>query len=229
MVSVSQDLKHSIRSVLNWTDGNQREGWYWRADSDHDTLVSLLNSDSEEAQLAISLDYYSEGVRHSYNLPETTLPAGASYMLDIGQVIASGKPDVDGNTIPASVTYGGYHVRKVGKRLWTTVTAEALVFDHARQNFLTIYNTCCGYEGTSFSPGLFLGPVGPLGSAVIQGQNYCTGQWVDITSGGTFSTANTRVATVNAHRERRIDEYELQDNLSTAKNGRYLHHHKCRQ
>jgi hypothetical protein len=49
MVSLSQDGEHSIRSVLNWVEGSNREGWYWRADARHDTLLSILNTDTQDA------------------------------------------------------------------------------------------------------------------------------------------------------------------------------------
>ncbi len=198
MVSVSQDGEHSIRSVLNWTHGSLREGWYWSADSNHDTFLGILNTDTENAQLAVSLDYYAEGAKRTYNLPEQSLLPGASTLVDIGQIIASGQPDADGNIIPGGVTFGGYRVRKVGPRIHTTVTTEALVVDRRTKSFTTFYNTCCGIAGVpTFTPDLFSGPLGPLGGFLVQATDYCSGQTLDLTPSSTFSSDNAAIATVD--------------------------------
>jgi hypothetical protein len=42
MVSKSQDGEHIIRGVLNWVEGSNREGWYWRADSQR-ILITVVN------------------------------------------------------------------------------------------------------------------------------------------------------------------------------------------
>jgi hypothetical protein len=199
LVSVSQDGEHSLRSVLNWVEGNDREGWYWQADTTHDTFINLLNTDTEPAQVQISLDYTTDGQQRTYQLPDQTLAPKASSSVDVGQIIAAGEPDAQGNVIPPSVNYGGYRVRKVGPHLGATLTTEALLFDHQRKSFVSIYNTCCGLNGPpSFSPGSFLGPVGPIGNFLLQGQDYCSGQTVNLTSSGTYSSANTAIARVGS-------------------------------
>jgi hypothetical protein len=199
MVSTSQDGEHSIRSVLNWVEGSNREGWYWRADSQRDTLVSILNTDTQDARVTISLDYYQDGVAHSYDLPERTLLPGATSLLDIGAVISSGKPDANGSYFPLGVNFGGYHVRKIGQHIDKTITTEALVFDRRTKTFTTFYNTCCGVSGVpTFTPSLFSGPPGPLGNFLIQCTDYCSGQTIDMTGSSTFSSSNSGVATVSS-------------------------------
>jgi hypothetical protein len=199
MVSTSQDGAHSIRSVLNWVEGSNREGWYWRADSQRDTLLSILNTYTQDARVAISLDYYQDGVAHSYDLPERTLSPGATSLLDIGAIISSGKPDANGKYFPLGVNFGGYHVRKIGQHIDKTITTEALVFDRRTKTFTTFYNTCCGISGVpTFTPSQFDGPPGPLGNFDIQGLDYCSGQTIDLTSSSTFSSSNTGVATVSS-------------------------------
>ncbi|MGH9579404.1 MAG: hypothetical protein ACRD2R_00295, partial [Terriglobales bacterium] len=198
MVSVSQDGEHSIRSVLNWVEGSTREGWYWRVDASHNTFISMLNTDSEEARVAIALDYYLEGERRTYKLPERTLPAKASSLVDVGEIIARGEPDAEGTPPPPAVSFGGYQVRKVDPRAGQTVTTEALVFDTQRKNFVTFYNTCCGINPGSvafFLPS-FTGAPGFIGTAGAQGQDYCGGGTVDLPA--TFSSGNTSISTVNS-------------------------------
>jgi hypothetical protein len=107
LVSVSEDGAHSIRSVLNWVEGSAREGWFWRVDANHNTFISMLNTDTEEARVAIALDYQLEGESRSYRLPERTLAAKASSVVDVGEIITTGQPDAEGNVIPASVGFGG--------------------------------------------------------------------------------------------------------------------------
>jgi hypothetical protein len=198
MTSVSKDGEHSIRSVLNWVQGSNREGWYWRADTDHNTLLSILNTDTNEARVAISLDYYVDGVKHIYVLPERKLASKATSVLDVAAIIKSGLPDAYGEIIPPNVTTGGYHVRKMGLHLDKTLTTEALVVDQRTKSYLTFYNTCCGYTPPVIViPVSFLGPTGQLGFSSVQGLNYCTNQWDDLTFSSTFSSDNTNVATVN--------------------------------
>jgi hypothetical protein len=199
MVSTSQDGAHSIRSVLNWVEGSNREGWYWRADLQRDTLVSILNTDTQDARVATSLDYYQDGVAHSYDLPEHTLAPGATSQLDIGAIISSGRPDGNGNYFPLGVNFGGYHVRKIGQHIDKTITTEALVFDRRSKTFTTFYNTCCGISGVpTFTPSEFDGSPGPIGSFDVQGLDYCSGQMIDLTTSSTFSSSNTGVATVSS-------------------------------
>lgn len=196
LVSVSQDGEHSIRSVLNWVEGSFREGWLWRADANYNTFLGILNTDTEEARVQVSLDYYDQGLRRSYELPELTLPARASELIDIGALIAAAVPDEDGDTIPAAVTTGGYRLYKVGPRLAQTVTTEALVFDRQRKSFLTFYNTCCGFNQIQVNPGQFIDVVGFSGQLLVEGRDRCTGAWQDATTSAFYSSFNTAVATV---------------------------------
>lgn len=115
-MSVSQDGAHSIRSVLNAVEGSGSEGWFWRADADYNTYITMFNADSEEARVQVSLDYSVNGERRSYQLPERTVPARVTELIDIEAVIAAGVPDPEGDILPAGVGYGGYSVRKVGPR-----------------------------------------------------------------------------------------------------------------
>jgi hypothetical protein len=128
-VSVSQDGRHSLRSVLNWVEGSNREGWYWQADATHDTFINLLNTDTNLARVEASLDYAVNGEQKTYVLPERRLPPRSSMSVDVGEDITQGQPDTEGNVIPADVTYGGYHVRKLDLGLGAALTAEALVFE----------------------------------------------------------------------------------------------------
>ena len=90
-------------------------------------------------------------------------------------------------------------MRKVGPRIHTTVTTEALVFNRRTKSYLTFYNTCCGVAGSPlFSPSQFSGSLGPLGDFLVQGTDYCSGQLVDLTVSSTFSSDNTGIATVTA-------------------------------
>lgn len=71
------------------------------------------------------------------------------------------------------------------------------MFDRRAANFLTFYNTCCGYTSTRVIPDSFLGPIGFLGTTHVQGLNYCTGQWEDLTFSSTLSSNPTSIITVS--------------------------------
>lgn len=196
LVSVSADGEHSIRSVMNWVQGNASEGWLWRADADHNTYIAMYNADTEEATVKVSLDYYVEGQHHSYDLPEMAIPARASDMVDVGAILAAGLPDADGDVIPSEVGFGGYSVRK-RNRLHTVLTTEALVFDRRSKIYLTFYNTCCDYTGFVFIPTSISGPVGASVQMSITALNNCTFAFEDLTVLAGYNSNNSSVASVN--------------------------------
>ncbi len=196
LVSVSADGEHSIRSVMNTIGGSASEGWHWWADDDHNTYIAMYNADTEEATVKVSLDYYVEGQRHSYDLPELAIPARASDMVDVGAIIAAGLPDADGDVIPSEVGFGGYSVRK-RNRLHTVLTTEALVFDRRSKIYLTFYNTCCDYTAFVFIPTSINGPVGASAQMSITAINNCTFALEDLTVAAGYNSNNSSVASVN--------------------------------
>ncbi|MFQ5817023.1 MAG: hypothetical protein ACE5H2_03575 [Terriglobia bacterium] len=62
--------------MLNPVQGSASEGWLWRADANYNTLIGILNTDTDEASVAVSLDYYADGLRYSYQLPDLGTLAG---------------------------------------------------------------------------------------------------------------------------------------------------------
>jgi hypothetical protein len=195
LVSVSADGQHSIRSVLNGVRASNNEGWYWRADADYNTLIAVYNRATEEATVAVSLDYYVEGGRQSYELPERALPGRATEMFDIGQLIAAGVPDQDGDVIPSTVSFGGYRVRKLAPDQDLTLTTEALLFDRRRKTYLSFYNTGCCYDALRLWPFSLTGPVGSQAQVVLEIRNTCFG-W-EPAEFPTYWSENTGVATIN--------------------------------
>jgi len=196
LVSVSRDGEHSIRSVLNWVRGSKAEGWLWRADVDYNTFITMLNTDTEEARVVVSLDYHVNGVRYSYDLAERAIPARASDAIDVGQVIASAVPDADGDVIPSSVSFGGYSVRKTSPSQCPTLTTEALLFNRRQRTFLSFYNTCCG-DYVYVDPFQFLDPVGFNGRLIVWSCNFCSGICVEIVQGITYWSTNPAIASVD--------------------------------
>ncbi len=204
LVSVSEDGKHSIRSVLNWVEAAIREGWYWQADDNTNTLLGILNSDSEAATVRMSLDYYVAGQRHSYELPDMSIAARSSALVDIGQVVASGTPDPDGDVITADITFGGYRVHKTAPR-YANITTEALLLDRQSKTFLSVYNTGCCYLLPSTTPSSKTGFPGDTGPLSVKSTEGCSGAIVDfvflsVQSGSgvkvTFQSDNPSVASI---------------------------------
>ncbi len=199
LVSVTQEGEHSIRSVLNWVHGSASEGWYWQADGDHNTLIGILNTDTEEARVAVSLDYYVDGERRSYELPERVVPARASELINVGEILAANVADRDGDQIPPQVTVGGYRVDKVGRRINRTLITETLVFNRRTKNYLTFYNTCCAFEDVSLSPGALTGIPGGGGQLNVEAFDFCSGNRRIVNESAFFSSNNTSVATVGSN------------------------------
>ncbi len=198
MVSVSENGEHSIRSVLNWVEGNIREGWHWRVDSDHNTLLGIYNADSEESRVLVSLDYHADGIKHSYELPELTLPGHGSQLVDVGQVISDGQPDSDGEVIPVGVTLGGYRLRKVAGNPTASVITEALVINRRTKSFLTFYNTAICVQSIEFDPpsGVPIeGFVGDVRNIYIFGVDENGFPW-DFTAQGEYFSGAENVAAI---------------------------------
>lgn len=203
LVSVSEDGKHSIRSVLNWVEAAIREGWYWQADDNTNTLLGILNSDTEAATVRMSLDYYVAGQRHSYELPDMSIAARGSVLVDIGQVVASRTPDSDGDVIPPGVTFGGYRVRKTAPR-FANITTEVLIVDRREKTFLSVYNTGCCYDWPSTWPGSVSGTPGTNGWLAVQSFDSCTNEPVDFVNNPPlgvrvfFNSDNSSVADIGS-------------------------------
>ena len=198
LVSTSREGEHSLVSVMNPVQGNTSEGWYWRADTDSTTLIGILNTDTQEATVAVWLDFNSNGVQTRYNLPEIIIPPRAAELVDVGALIAAGLPDEDGDLIPPEVTYGGYRVRKVGGRLDTTLITEALVINRRTKTYLTFYNTCCAITAVTLSPSPITGPVGVVFPLAVIGLDSCSGLSVTLTSSASYSSATPSIASVNS-------------------------------
>jgi hypothetical protein len=178
LVSVSRDGEHTLNSVLNWVIGTNHEGWYWQVDADRNTLLAIFNRRPEAVTVAVSLDYSVAGVSQSYDLPERTIPGRSTDMVDIGEVIAAGVPDGDGDVIPASVSFGGYRVRKLGPDGEGALTTEALVLDRRRKTYASYYNTgCCYYSPPRLNPTSLSGTVSGLFQITLTLKNACTSAW----------------------------------------------------
>ena len=62
LISVSNDGSHTLRSMMNHVGGAIREGWYWRVDDNHDTLLAIFNPEDAPATAKVSLDFKTGSV-----------------------------------------------------------------------------------------------------------------------------------------------------------------------
>jgi hypothetical protein len=188
LVSTSQGERNSIRSVLNWVEAITREGWYWRADQQFNTLLGIFNSDFEDALVSISLDFYENGVRRSYELPQRTIPKRSSELLNIREIILAGVPDADGDVIPPTIGFGGYRVKKLGPSTLGNLTTEALIFQQFTAGFLSVYNTGCCDETATLFPSSLTGLVGQDSQLEVYTIDTCGGE-SDLTSLAKYSVS----------------------------------------
>jgi hypothetical protein len=198
LVSTSSEARTSIRSVLNWVESISREGWVWRAGSQFNTLLGIFNSDEHEAKISISLDYYSQGIRNTYDLPERVMPPRSAELLNIGDIVRAQAPDKDGDVIPLDVEFGGYSVRKLGSDRSGNLTTEALIFSVGSGPLLSVYNTGCCENQPYICPNPLTGCVDHMsgqaettGSFKILANNSCTGEPDDLTDSSFLQYAST--------------------------------------
>jgi hypothetical protein len=197
LTSVSESGEHSIRSVMNWVNASVREGWLWRADANQNTLLGIYNADTEEAPVMLSLDYYSGGLRSSYEKP-LVLPPRGSELVDIGQIVAEQQPDADGDVIPTNVTFGGYRAVKQSLRGNIPIITEALIYDRKGRDFLTIYNTGCCHSAVIFRTPSVNGAAGQSAQMLWEGYDVCLNKWVNINFQASFSAPDPSIATLTS-------------------------------
>ncbi|MFZ0821662.1 MAG: hypothetical protein WAM91_16475 [Candidatus Acidiferrales bacterium] len=121
---------------------------YWNTVGDNDTMITLWNHSADDEDFILTF-YHQQG---QYKLP-IHLPANGSRTLSMAWLIRSNQPDVNGNTIPVSITQGSAKLTSAKgdlKRLH--VTMHIGVFNVRTATCTCPCDYCDPYEGQEVDP-----------------------------------------------------------------------------
>lgn len=171
---------------------HRKLGSYWDLEDGSNTMYSLWNPTEEPQDVLVTL-FYDNG---KYKLPVHLAPQ-ASVMLDIKNIVEANAPDADGNTFPADVREGSASFDSMeGPSGQINLIISGAVFNVVTGTCFGCCVPCCGTTDVSLSASSDACVVGDT----IQFQataDQCDGSTLDESSGGSWSSGTTAVATVN--------------------------------
>ncbi|MGA9964283.1 MAG: hypothetical protein WBQ10_03680 [Terriglobales bacterium] len=169
---------------------------YWSTGNGDDTMVTLWNPADEDQDFVFTL-FFSGG---HYNLPIHLGPR-VTRMFNLSELVQNQVPDNEDNIIPASVHEGsGKLSGTLGENQHILVSLEAGIYNVRKA---TCHDTCNTCDGAVFSPEPWIVD-DPFAVAVGGNHNltfnvqWNTGIQHNLTSGSTWSSSDTKIATVSA-------------------------------
>ncbi|HEV2386364.1 MAG TPA: Ig-like domain-containing protein [Candidatus Acidoferrales bacterium] len=131
-----------------------------------------------------------------YELP-IHLEAGASWVIDMAQLIALNRPDSNGSVIPASAREGSVmFASTAGPHEPLSLVVSGGEYNVQTATCCPSCINCCGVVSFSVSPTQFTCPDGNTYQMYASGDLF-NGTQQDVTSQSTWSSDNTSVATVS--------------------------------
>jgi hypothetical protein len=176
--------------------GNGRQLLHWQVDNGYDSMFSLWNPSPQAEDLVATV--YFEPEESTYTVP-ITLAANASTILDIMELMEAGKPDVNGNTIPAGAHIGSLVVTGTSPDLRDTVTFVAAggVYNPLSGTCAIICTDCTGAVSGELSPAS-PSVAADHTQAFTFYVNNSSGTQTNYTTTATWSSSDTSVATVQS-------------------------------
>jgi len=169
---------------------------YWSTGNGDDTMVTLWNPADEGQDFVFTL-FFSGG---HYNLPIHLGPR-VTRMFNISELVQNQVPDDEGNIIPASVHEGsGKLSGPLGESQHILVSLEAGIYNVRKATCGYICDTCHGAVSPP-DPWITADPWGVAvggNTSVTFTAQWDTGVQHNLTSGSTWSSSATNIATVNA-------------------------------
>ena len=168
-------------------------GGEWRADSNHDQLISVTNSGQKPTNALLTLHY--DNGQKSYEMQQSIQP-GDQVFVDVVELIRNRVADRRGQTLPTDLTFGTYDVLDLsggsgGLSVGSLALDKALGYQAAVPS-----PDCCGDYGDVLSPDSIEVDISGFQTVEGQARNQCTGQ-LDVLAGLTsWWSGNSGVAQV---------------------------------
>jgi hypothetical protein len=195
-ISMSQDRAGRFSMQTPFSEGGAPlwKGSMWHVGARHDTLLVAGNAGDRPATTALTLIY--NGGKGTYTMKRLLQP-GEQMWADVGSIISSKTPDINGSAIPAQTTAGSYEVRDLDDPIQGQVYEGKLVLDKTYGHAAYGCGVCCGYSWAEFAPTPYVDEAGNGTYDIIYARNYCTGDLEDVTYlGFGWGSNNTSVAKV---------------------------------
>jgi hypothetical protein len=176
------------------TPTRKKLGNYWDLDAGSNTMYSLWNPTDTPQNVVVSL-HYDNGVGR-YKIPVQVAPQ-SSVMLDLKNIIEANAPDADGNVFPSNTSEGSATIESTdgpGGRM--NLIISGAVFNVVTGTCFGCCVPCCGVSDVFLDPGSDACAVGDT-EQFHAAEEDCDGGIVETTGGGTWSSSNTAVMTVN--------------------------------
>ena len=203
LVAQVSSVDHGQDLVVDAHLANEGDGWAgsganpWHLDNETESILFLTDGSDKPARIGFSVA--ANGVR--YDLTSLRLSAHETRAINLRQLRDAQAPDFRGNKIPADATDGSVNWIRLDN---VPVSSRMLVLKR-HGGVASNYNcgTChCppGYTSLSVSPGSATVAAGGTAhfnaTSAFTDCNYFT-YYYDVTSGSSWSSGNTSVATVN--------------------------------
>lgn len=167
---------------------------YWSTGNGDDTMITLWNPADEAQDLVFKL-IFSGG---HYLLP-IHLDARATRMINVSEIIMSGVPDAEGNTIPPNVHEGSAKIiGSLADNQHILIAMDAGVYNVRKATCGLICYTCDGFSNWEVSPASFTVDVDGTTQLDLLA-DYSDGIQYDLSGDATWETNNPSVASVNAN------------------------------
>jgi len=165
---------------------------YWSTANGNDTMVTLWNPADEDQDFAFKL-FYSGG---HYSFP-IHLPARATQMFNISEIIHGAGPDSEGNVIPVGTSEGSAELSgPLGENQYILVSMDAGIYNQQKATCGPPCKTCQGAVDSWITDNPFATPLGTNHQLTFTIQNHSGTQINDTTFAG-WNSSDTSVATVS--------------------------------
>src|SRR5215469_12418472 len=173
------------------------EGGKWEVDGAHNSLSTVINGGAKPVVAELTI-FYNQG-KSQYEIQQMLAPE-AQMFVDFGQLIHNQIPDVNGQTLPANLTFGAYRVRDLTDSTAASLYEGKVIVDKTFGHVSYGCLICCGPD----TPFMMYDPltvsVGGSARQEVEAVSSCTGR-ISIITGAfpTWWTDNTSIATANGN------------------------------
>jgi hypothetical protein len=131
---------------------------YWNVADDLQAVLVVQNTGDGEVQAQATLSYDTDGGQGTYKLPPMELPARATRIVNLKQIIGAGQPDEAGQVIPAGTSLGSVTVRATGGQAGDALAGGSVTFDPDAGQYGVFFLPMCSPSGPQFAePGFPFG------------------------------------------------------------------------
>src|SRR5262249_45423140 len=132
---------------------------YWNVAGDLEAMLVVENTGSSAVQAQATLMYANgDGSHASYKLPALELPAQATRIVNLKQIINAGRPDEAGRVIAPGTTLGTVTIEATGGQNRDVLAGGSVTFDPDSGQYGVFFLPMCSPSGPGFAmPGFPFG------------------------------------------------------------------------